>query len=168
MESGIVRKAMVYLGIADEDSPDLDVVDDPAEPVCVDKGQVAARMVDPSSTEPPPSRSRQPGTASSGPSGSDRSLRPIPSARVHVVTPISFGDAQEIADHFRADQPVVVNLQNVDGELTRRLIDFCSGAAYALDGSMEKIAHQVLLLTPPDVEISADERRRWQARPVRA
>lgn len=168
---------MVYLGIADEGSPDLDVVDDPAEPVCVDKGQVAARMVDPQSTEPPPSKSlsREPyHSGPSGPSGPsepsepDRSLRPVPSARVHVVTPISFGDAQEIADHFREDQPVIVNLQNVDGELTRRLIDFCSGAAYALDGSMEKIARQVLLLTPPDVEISADVRRRWQARPVRA
>jgi cell division inhibitor SepF len=155
MESGIVRKAMVYLGVADENSTDLDVCDDPTEPVCVDGPPTAARPV--TTPQPPPSRAP----------ASPRPPNPCPAPRVHVVVPISFGDAQEIADRFREHQPVVVNLQSVDSELTRRLIDFCSGAAYALDGSMEKIAKQVLLLTPADVEVSADERRRWQARPVR-
>jgi cell division inhibitor SepF len=147
MESGIVRKAMVYLGIVDDESPDLDVCDDAPEPVCVDPPPPTVRVVptDPPKPEPKPAH-----------------------MRVRVVTPTSFGDVQEITDLFREDQPVIVNLQNADQALTRRLIDFCSGATYALNGSMEKIAHHVLLLTPTDVEVSADERGRWLARPVRA
>jgi cell division inhibitor SepF len=94
-------------------------------------------------------------------------VRPIVSdkaARVHVVAPARFADAQEIGDRLKDDQPVIVNLQVVDRDLARRMIDFCSGLAYALSGSMEKVADQVFLLTPSDVEVSAEERRRLQER----
>ncbi len=60
--------------------------------------------------------------------------------------------------------PVIVNLQNVERDLSRRLIDFASGLCYGLGGTMEKVANQVYLLTPSNVEISAEERRRLQER----
>jgi cell division inhibitor SepF len=55
---------------------------------------------------------------------------------------------------------VIVNLQGADRELGRRMIDFCSGVTYALAGSMEKAADQVFLLTPSNVEVSVEEKRR--------
>jgi cell division inhibitor SepF len=94
-------------------------------------------------------------------------VRPIPasaSAKPHVVTPNSFNHAQEVADKFKANQPVILNLQGAERDLARRLIDFSSGLCYGLGGHMEKVAHQVYLLTPSDVEVSADERRRLQER----
>jgi len=85
-------------------------------------------------------------------------------AKVHVVVPIGFNDAQEIGDKLKASQPVIVNLQGIDRDLSRRLIDFASGVTYGLGGAMERVAEQVFLLTPSNVEISPEEKRRLQER----
>jgi cell division inhibitor SepF len=69
-------------------------------------------------------------------------------------------DAQSIADKFKDSVPVIVNLQSADPELSKRLIDFSSGLTYALSGSMQRVADKVFLLTPRDVEVSAEERAR--------
>lgn len=78
--------------------------------------------------------------------------------RVHLVIPKSFNDAQQVADKFKDSIPVVLNLQGTDTELSKRLIDFASGLTYALDGGMQRIADKVFMLTPRNVEISAEER----------
>jgi cell division inhibitor SepF len=80
--------------------------------------------------------------------------------QVHLVTPGSFNDAQEVADRFKRSVPVILNLQTTDGELAKRLIDFASGLTYALDGGMQKIAEKTFLLTPRNVEVSAEEKAR--------
>ena len=80
--------------------------------------------------------------------------------RVHLVLPRSFNDAQQIADRFKDSVPVILNLQSADTELSKRLIDFASGLTYALDGSMQRVADKVFLLTPRNVEVSAEERAR--------
>jgi cell division inhibitor SepF len=80
--------------------------------------------------------------------------------RVHLVTPRSFNDAQDVADKFKDSIPVIINLQQSEAELNKRLIDFASGLTYALDGGMQKIADKVFLLTPRNVEVSAEERAR--------
>ena len=80
--------------------------------------------------------------------------------RVHLVLPRSFNDAQQIADRFKDSVPVILNLQSADTDLSKRLIDFASGLTYALDGSMQRVADKVFLLTPRNVEVSAEERAR--------
>jgi len=80
--------------------------------------------------------------------------------RVHLVLPRSFNDAQQIADRFKDSVPVILSLQSADTELSKRLIDFASGLTYALDGSMQRVADKVFLLTPRNVEVSAEERAR--------
>ena len=98
-------------------------------------------------------RAAAPGTAArprQAPSGA--------SVRVHLVLPRSFNDAQQIADKFKEAIPVILNLQSSDQELSKRLIDFSSGLTYALDGGMQRIADKVFLLTPRNVEVSAEER----------
>ena len=106
--------------------------------------------------------------------GNDRTavLRPAPrlrsvetapstaSVRVHLVIPRSFNDAQQIADKFKEGIPVILNLQGSDQELSKRLIDFASGLTYALNGGMQRVADKVFLLTPRNVEVSAEERAR--------
>ncbi len=90
-------------------------------------------------------------------------LRAVPDqrpTRVSVVEPSSFNDAQALADRFKRQQPVILNLQNVDGDLSRRMVDFCSGLTYALDGHIQTVASRVFLLTPRNVEVSAEERKR--------
>jgi cell division inhibitor SepF len=91
-------------------------------------------------------------------------LKPVARAngdvRVHLVVPKSFNDAQQIADKFKDSIPVILNLQSSDTDLSKRLIDFASGLTYALDGGMQRIADKVFMLTPRNVEISAEERAR--------
>ena len=91
-------------------------------------------------------------------------LKPVGRAngdvRVHLVVPKSFNDAQQIADKFKDSIPVILNLQSSDTDLSKRLIDFASGLTYALDGGMQRIADKVFMLTPRNVEISAEERAR--------
>ena len=82
------------------------------------------------------------------------------SVRVHLVIPRSFNDAQQIADKFKEAIPVILNLQSSDQDLSKRLIDFASGLTYALDGGMQRVADKVFLLTPRNVEVSAEERAR--------
>ena len=111
----------------------------------------------------------QDGTPSEGPGrGPVQPQRPAPapmaSAMVSVVAPQHFSDAKEIGDHIRQNNPVIVNLQQADRDLQRRMIDFCSGIAYALGCEMERVADQVFLLTPTNVTISDEERARLQAR----
>jgi len=93
-----------------------------------------------------------------------RSVRPggngRSDVRVHLVIPKSFNDAQQIADKFKDSIPVVLNLQGIESDLSKRLIDFASGLTYALDGGMQRIADKVFMLTPRNVEISAAEKAR--------
>ena len=81
-------------------------------------------------------------------------------ASMHVVTPRSFNDAQQVADEFKDSKPVIINLQGTDRELSKRLIDFSSGMTYALGGGMQRIAQGIFLLTPENVEVSAEEKAR--------
>lgn len=89
------------------------------------------------------------------------SLRSVPPhVRVHIVEPRSFNDAQQIGDKFKANIPVIMNLQLIDPDLSKRLIDFTSGLTYGLDGGMQRVAEKVFLLTPSNVEVSEAEKRK--------
>jgi cell division inhibitor SepF len=110
-----------------------------------------------------PSRREQAAARREGGRPRPRSIEAVPSpatAQVHLVLPRSFNDAQQIADRFKHGVPVIVNLQNADQELSKRLVDFASGLTYALNGSMQRVADRVFLLTPHNVEVSAEERAR--------
>jgi cell division inhibitor SepF len=90
-------------------------------------------------------------------------VRPLPTtSKPEVVSPRRFEDVQSVADAFKTSQPVIVNLQGVDRDLSRRLIDFASGLCYGLEGEMERVAEQVFLLTPKGAAVSEDDRRRLQ------
>lgn len=96
-------------------------------------------------------RSRQPSTV--------RTVAPATQAKPYTVRPRRFDQAQEVADRFKEGLPVIVNLQDVDRDLSRRLIDFASGLCYGLGGTMEKVAAGVYLLTPANVSLSPEDRR---------
>jgi cell division inhibitor SepF len=117
---------------------------------------------------PPPPRAAAPREEPSGMSAPRpsvvRTIGPTTAARVHVVEPQGFNDAQEVGDRLKANQPVILNLQGLPRELQRRLIDFSSGLAYAVAGNMQRVANQVFLLTPSNVEVSQEEKDRLQAR----
>ena len=114
------------------------------------RGRGRIRSVDDTAEEPQPRRGRRRSSAGNG--GGVASM--------HVVTPRSFNDAQQVADEFKRSKPVIINLQSTDRELSKRLIDFSSGMTYALGGGMQRISQGIFLLTPENVEVSAEEKAR--------
>lgn len=187
--AGILETAMSWLGLGPQDDYDydydydddnvvVDVTDDRSRPVSAlrpvgnsdeaerdgaERGGVrvvgsagAARpRVYPAEPQPEPVRPHS-------------TVRPIPnaspaSAKPHTVSPSSFNDAQEVGDLFKSTQPVIINLTGLDRDLARRLLDFSSGVAYGLGGHVERVASHVYLLTPADVDVPADDRRRFEA-----
>ncbi|MCE2531614.1 MAG: cell division protein SepF [Acidimicrobiia bacterium] len=91
--------------------------------------------------------------ASARPRSAAAAVRPI------VVSPANFDEAQEVGDHFKQRQPVIVNLQDASSDLRRRLVDFAAGLCYALDGQVERVTPGVYLLTPSDVRVALEEQK---------
>ena len=188
------RRAMVYLGLDDADYDDYpDQGADPERGTGRDRGpsrhqgppSSAAGLSDEPSgigsvrpISPRTSDGREVGPLTghtvnptgAGPTAArprPQVVRPIavtPNAKPYVVMPTSFNQAQEVADKYKGSQPVIMNLQGADRDLSRRLIDFASGLCYGLGGQMERVANQVYLLTPTNVEVSPEERRRLHER----
>lgn len=162
------RRMMTYLGLVDEDDYDdynayeephsatrpRANASEPPEPAAATvrtiNREVPAEPISGVTVQPRPSVVRP--------------IVPVQAPRVHTVAPTSFHDAQEIGDRVKAGVPVIVNLQGVDRDLMRRIIDFASGLTYGVGGEMEKAADRVFLLTPSNVEVSAEEKRRLQER----
>jgi len=174
---GMLRRAMVYLGLVDDDYDDYEPSYEeqpapaPSRPPARAYGPEPVYEPAPTSTirtiprEAPASSEGVTPMSSMTPRPSVvRAVPQTQSAKVHVIAPSHFPDAKEIGDRLKGSQPVIVNLQAADRELERRMIDFCSGAAYVLGGSMDKVADHVFLLTPTNVEVSAEEKRRLQER----
>lgn len=148
-------------GLGDERDPSgigaVSPVTDPRH-----EGAVAAKGAAPAGSASAPIR-----TGSNPARPRPQVVRPIsvmPNAKPHLVKPVSFNQAQEVADTYKGSQPVIMNLRAADRELARRLIDFASGLCYGLGGQMERVANQVYLLTPTNVEVSSEERRRLDER----
>lgn len=144
---GFWRKTLVYLGLAEDDEYDDQYYDDLADP----EGEPVPRRAPVRRLE----HDRRPQR--------EAVVRPIPSggSRFHLVQPTAFNDVQEVGDKYREGFSVLMNLQAADADLRRRLVDFASGLAYAYGGTLQPVAERVFLVTPPGVQVSAEERRRF-------
>lgn len=76
--------------------------------------------------------------------------------KVVVVQPVTFEDSKEIADHLKTKKPIVVNLENIDRDIAKQIIDFLSGAVYALDGNIQRISNGIFLIVPYNMGIMGD------------
>ncbi len=164
--NGMFRKLLLYLGLGPDEAYEEFMDEGPVRRGPLSSGEFLEERAAVES-DSAISRGGLSGEGSVRPitpeaTGTVRTIQPAVASKPHAVAPKSFADAQEMADRFLADQPVIINLQGVEAELSRRIIDFSSGICYGLGGSMEKVASQVYLLTPHDVEVSADDRKRFE------
>lgn len=83
-----------------------------------------------------------------------------PQVNMYICKPRSFSEAQTIGDRFKASTPVILDLSTVDPDLSKRFVDFASGLTYGRDGGLQKVSERVFLLTPANVTVSAEDRRR--------
>jgi cell division inhibitor SepF len=178
----MLRKAMHFLGLNPDDEYDDGMPDDEFDPATIDltgsgehhspaNGAVRALPRDRERNRDhdrdrhdagaaPVARPRPGVVRSIGPRSGPAPASAPGGAKPHTIAPTSFLEAQEVADRYMAGTPVILNLQGVERDLSRRLVDFASGLCYGLRGQMERVTNQVYLLTPSDVEVSAEDRRR--------
>ena len=166
--SDVWNRTLVYFGIAEDEEWDEDgyVTNEELERSYAARERANVRRLQPRRgrdfddwSDPEPAAS----TAVMRPPTRLRGVEAAPSpasVKVHLVLPSRFDDAKQIADRYKDGIPVILNLQGADQELSKRLIDFASGLTYALDGGMQRVADKVFLLTPRNVEVSAEERAR--------
>ncbi len=158
--AGSWRRFMVFLGLADDEEPTQ----------YPDEMPVSAELDSSIPTEPPPLRESPPRIRTLDPSEPAprgavvRQINQQPADKLHVVAPGSYNEAREIGDQLKRGVPVIINLGDADRDLRRRLVDFTSGLVYALGGKMERVAENIFLVTPSNVEVSAEARRRMKER----
>ncbi len=162
--AGALRKMAVYLGLVEDDRYDhryadeYDDFEDFDEPL-----------------DERPSRNRSPRddsrnnavTDSSDPSPSRnerRSPAPAPAtadlARITTLHPRTYNEARTIGEHFREGIPVIMNLTEMVDSDAKRLVDFAAGLIFGLHGSIERVTNKVFLLSPANVEVTAEDKAR--------
>lgn len=149
--AGVFKRTLVYLGLMEDDEfEEVREFEEPAPAVYQERPPERP-------AERQPRVRRQRDVTEVAPV-----LQPVVSTsqvKVHMIEPKSFNDAEQIGQKFKSDIPVIINLQQADGELSKRLIDFASGLTFALEGGIQRVADKVFLLTPHNVDVSAEDKR---------
>jgi cell division inhibitor SepF len=148
--AGVWKKTLQYLGLVEDE--ELDDLDEGMEAM-------------PTHADPDAVRRLGRAEMSGAMDRPDAIVRTMPSVRpatvsIHRAEPKRFNEAREIGERYRQGVPVIMNLQGADDAVARRLVDFASGLVFGLDGKIEMVASRVYLLTPANVEVSAEERER--------
>jgi len=146
--AGVWKKTLNYLGLVEDEEGFVDEMPE-AEPTPVRRMKPQAVREVPAETE--------------GVVRTIASPRPAPvvaTGAIHKSEPKRFNEAREVADRFKEGTAVIMNLQSTEDSIARRLVDFASGLVYGLDGKIELVANRVYLLTPANVEVSAEDRER--------
>lgn len=166
---GIVKNTLIYLGfVEDELQDEIASYEDPS--ARSGPGRQSRQPFEPTQVHEPreyreprePREQRQPSSAQERQLASVHHLQPrqVPMGQVHIVRPTSYGDAQQIGDRLRSSLPVIVNLEEAEDDLYRRVVAFASGLVYGLDGNIQKLAKRIYLITPVDMQVSSEDKRK--------
>ena len=173
--SSLFSKALVYLGLVDEDQIEAEAAEmagaSSLQPEPVPQPRVVDPLTEGRRVEPPPTaRAATRPQVRESVMTTDSSRRVEPPATSPVVRPVEiqsdilvveeFSDARVLADRVRDRVPVVLDMRLTNPDLVRRVVDFSSGLIYALDGSMRRVGDGLVLVLPPRVTLSRDEKRR--------
>jgi cell division inhibitor SepF len=182
---GMGRRAMVYLGLAEEDEGYIDDDYEAEEPVREPVATRSARRAE--QRESRDLREREvrvaevsPGRRARHETRSEMAVEPMrgsvaprladpvmheaadasPSYQITTLQPRSYNEARQIGEAFRQHIPVIMNLTDMADEDAKRLVDFAAGLIFGLHGSIEKVTNKVFLLSPSSVAVSAEDKRR--------
>jgi cell division inhibitor SepF len=155
--AGVWRKTMKYLGLVEDE--EFDEAGSPMDEGMDEPVAVGSRRVN-GDDRGAVRRLRRTQAAPVHEEPTVRTITPRASGTIHRAEPRRFNEARELGERFKDGVPVIMNLQQTEDTIARRLVDFASGLVFAQDGKIELVATRVYLLTPNDVEVSAEERER--------
>ena len=168
---GALRKTMQYLGLVDtgEEVDDYADYDEPRERP-VRRYDTASAPSEPRLAPAPMVRRPTESRAMAGGSSAAVAVAveegrlavpdEAPSYRITTLQPRSYNEARQIGEEFREGTPVIMNLTEMDDVDAKRLVDFAAGLIFGLRGSIEKVTNKVFLLSPSNVDVSAEDKRR--------
>lgn len=157
--AGAMRKVAVYLGLV-EDQDRYDDYDNDFDEYA------EAAFDDMTDVEPSAEPAESGGRTATVASLAERRPRAVPSrnamdsARIVTLHPRTYNDARTLGEHFRDGTPVIMNLSDMDDVDAKRLVDFAAGLIFGLRGSIDRVTAKVFLLSPADVEVTAEDRAR--------
>jgi cell division inhibitor SepF len=158
---GIIKNTLIYLGfVEDELQDEIASYDEPGGRPAPVRTQVKSYDESYDDYDTPEPRHPEPRREEPRQLASVHRLPTRPVGQVHIVRPTSYGDAQQIGDHLRRSLPVIVNLEEAEDDLYKRVVAFASGLVYGLDGNIQKLAKRIYLITPSDMQVSSEEKRR--------
>ena len=151
--AGAMRKMAVYLGLVEDEELDGAYDDDDGYD---ERAHVVRRQDEPTlrvtrpdevpqRPQPPPRR---------------EPIDALDAYRITTVHPRNYNEARVIGEHFRDGTPVIMNLTDMDDSDAKRLVDFSAGLVFGRHGSIERVTQKVFLLTPANVEITAEDKSR--------
>jgi cell division inhibitor SepF len=143
--AGAMRKMAVYLGLVEDDADEYGDEDHEAAPHATD------------APRPPARRFEEPATAirySAGPADAADAYR------ITTLHPRTYNEAKAIGENFREGTPVIMNLTEMDDSDAKRLVDFSAGLVFGLRGSIERVTSKVFLLSPANVNVTAEDKAR--------
>jgi len=147
---GAIKRKLVDFGILEKEEEELDEV----EGIFKSKDSSSKETKD--AKESRESKELRESVSSTPKKGKIVNIHTTTQLKVVVVQPMAFEDSKEIADHLKTKKPIVVNLENIDREVAKRIIDFLSGAVYSLDGNIQKISNGIFLIVPYNMGIMGD------------
>jgi cell division inhibitor SepF len=153
MSDGFLDRVLYFMGIQDEDEDEQEEMHqselEPEETGPARRGRLV--------NFPGRSTERQE-------TGDTGMLTAVPTAkwRMSVLEPVSFEDVQVICDHLKQRRPVIVSVEGIDKDLSRRVIDFVSGTTYAIDGQIQRVGESIFVFAPSNVVIEAYMQRQWE------
>jgi len=156
--SGAMRKIGEYLGLLEDTGVYDDEYDD--QGYADGEAQQLRRTSVPAKAQPAPVADISQRRRAHAPAAAAVSEL----SRITTLHPRTYNEARTVGENFRDGVPVIMNLSEMDDADAKRLVDFAAGLAFALRGSIDKVTSRVFLLTPADVEVSADDARRLAER----
>ena len=166
--SRFFKRTLSFLGLAEEDSPEIDGNDYNKKDIHLAQDEYDDYQDETREKEDPrmgssfykdeSSRRNLGSLRTSRKLLSLENLKESKKSRVAIAEPHEFEEVQMIGDDFKENIPVIINLQNTNQDLSKRIIDFCSGLTYALGGSIKKVADRVFLITPQNTLVTSNEK----------
>jgi cell division inhibitor SepF len=160
-----MRKMAVYLGLVeddryDDDYDEYDIYDDEA----ADRRRVERADDESSSAGTPdqPEDEQKTFGTERRPSLAESAVSDL--ARITTLHPRTYNEARTIGEHFREGTPVIMNLTEMVDSDAKRLVDFAAGLIFGLHGSIERVTNKVFLLSPVNVEVTAEDKARMAER----
>ena len=152
--SGAMRKIGEYLGLLEDTGRYEDELDeDQYEAMAVGQSAPLARESRPAPVSDLAERRRPTAVAPVGAVGTVAEL-----SRITTLHPRTYNEARTIGEHFREGVPVIMNLTDMDDADAKRLVDFAAGLVFGVHGSIERVTNKVFLLTPANIEITAEDK----------